>query len=264
MVISKMKAFGFTDAESKAYLSLLQHGPSTGYEVSKKSGIPKSKVYTVLYSLVQKGAVLLNEGESSSTYMAENPDDLLALLKSNIHRQLKDLESGFAPYKEAVDNSLLWSLSDYYAVLEKAKTLVRNAKESLLLQIWMDNLDEELENLILQKQKEGIKTLVILYDETEKYKTKLQKFYKHGFEDDKLTEFGKKWINLIVDKETMLYSTTQNLEGIHAIFTQNSSMVFFAYEYIMHDAYCLRLIDTLKDAVKDNFGEDMEKVRSVF
>lgn len=259
-----MKAFGFTDAESKAYLSLLQNGPSTGYEVSKKSGVPKSKVYTVLYSLVQKGAVLLNEGESSNTYMAENPDDLLTLLRSNINRQLKELELGFTPYRDVVDNSLLWSLSDYYAVLEKAKSLIKNAKESLLIQIWMDTMDEELEALIFQKQKEGLKTLVILYDETQKYKTKLNKFYKHGFEEDKLVEFGKKWINLIVDKETMLYSTTQNMEDIHAIFTQNSSMVFFAYEYIMHDAYCLRLIDILRDTLKDTFRDDMEKIRSVF
>ncbi len=47
-----LKNLNFTEYESKAYLALLQESPLTGYAVAKKSGVPRSKIYEVLESLV--------------------------------------------------------------------------------------------------------------------------------------------------------------------------------------------------------------------
>jgi hypothetical protein len=41
-------------------------------------------------------------------------------------------------------------------------------------------------------------------------------------------------------------------------------MVFFASEYVLHDAYCLRLIEKVGSDAKNAFGEDMEGIRDVF
>jgi sugar-specific transcriptional regulator TrmB len=45
---------GLTNFEARAYLSLLKQGNVTGYELSKDSGIPSSKIYSVLNHLVRK------------------------------------------------------------------------------------------------------------------------------------------------------------------------------------------------------------------
>ena len=50
-----LNKIGLTDAEAKVYLTLLKNGSASGYEASKFSAVPRSKIYNVLESLVMKG-----------------------------------------------------------------------------------------------------------------------------------------------------------------------------------------------------------------
>lgn len=72
MLVKKMKQFGYTESETNIYLSLVENGSMTGYEVSKKSGVPRSKVYNNLETLVKKGVVLVNKSEPK-IYSAISP-----------------------------------------------------------------------------------------------------------------------------------------------------------------------------------------------
>ena len=45
-----METIGLTSYEIKVYLSLLEHGSLTASDISKKSGVPYSKIYEVLNS----------------------------------------------------------------------------------------------------------------------------------------------------------------------------------------------------------------------
>ena len=40
--------FGLTSNAAKAYIALLKKNPSTGYEISTQTDIPRSAIYTVL------------------------------------------------------------------------------------------------------------------------------------------------------------------------------------------------------------------------
>ena len=50
--INLLNKTGLTDGEAKVYLALLQNGGSSGYEASKQAGVPRSKIYNLLESLV--------------------------------------------------------------------------------------------------------------------------------------------------------------------------------------------------------------------
>lgn len=39
-VLKELQKFGFSQYECKAYIGLLKHSPVTGYEISKRSGVP--------------------------------------------------------------------------------------------------------------------------------------------------------------------------------------------------------------------------------
>ena len=65
-----LNKIGFTDSEAKVYLVLLKNGGMTGYEASKYSAVPRSKIYNVLESLVMKGFILYSEEECSNRYAA--------------------------------------------------------------------------------------------------------------------------------------------------------------------------------------------------
>ena len=57
-MIAQLREFGFTESEAKVYVALLEGGAVSGYEASKLSGVARSKIYTILEALIQRGAVL--------------------------------------------------------------------------------------------------------------------------------------------------------------------------------------------------------------
>lgn len=59
-----VRKYGFNESEIKVYLTLINHEQMTGYEVSKLSGVARSKVYNVLENLIQKNMVLVNQTEN--------------------------------------------------------------------------------------------------------------------------------------------------------------------------------------------------------
>lgn len=67
-MIAQLREFGFTESEAKVYVALLEGGAVSGYEASKLSGVARSKIYTILEALIQRGAVLSSsDGARRST-----------------------------------------------------------------------------------------------------------------------------------------------------------------------------------------------------
>ncbi len=52
---------GLSQYEAKAYLALIRSGSVNGGTLSKKSGVPQSKIYEVLYKLAHKKFVSILE-----------------------------------------------------------------------------------------------------------------------------------------------------------------------------------------------------------
>lgn len=263
-IIDLLKQFNFTESEAKVYITLLQNGSCTGYEASKLSGVPRSKIYNILEILTNRGALVTSDGEKTVLYRAEPIERLTNLIKSNMVDSLNALEKEAQRFKEPIDDERIWHLADYKSIMNKCLEMVQKATDKVLVQIWIDDLDERLTECLNQKMETMDKVLVVLYDSSEKYHTNLKHFYKHGFEEEKIRDVGHRWITITCDGKEMTYALIRNSVVSEAIYTKNESLVFFADEYIYHDAYCLRLIKRLDTQVKKEFGEDMGGVRDVF
>jgi sugar-specific transcriptional regulator TrmB len=61
-VVEKLQRVGLTEYEAKAYLALLSTHLSTAMKVSGKSGVPRTKIYSVLEALERKGWVRIYSG----------------------------------------------------------------------------------------------------------------------------------------------------------------------------------------------------------
>jgi sugar-specific transcriptional regulator TrmB len=61
-VVEKLQRVGLAEYEAKAYLALLKTHLSTATKVSEKSGVPRTKIYSVLESLERKGWVRIYSG----------------------------------------------------------------------------------------------------------------------------------------------------------------------------------------------------------
>jgi sugar-specific transcriptional regulator TrmB len=61
-VVEKLQRVGLTQYEAKAYVALLNTHLNTATEVSEKSGVPRTKIYSVLEALKHKGWVRVYSG----------------------------------------------------------------------------------------------------------------------------------------------------------------------------------------------------------
>lgn len=258
------KLFGFNESETKVYLALIQHGPATGYEVSNLSGVPRSKVYPVLKKMVFRGTLVVAQGEKTHLYSALPLEQLVTLISGVMEDSLAELETAVRKLEKPYNDDRIWSLKEYQSIMNKCCHLISRSKSKILIQIWTNELNQRIERCINEKQSALRDVLVILYDENRRYDTRLQRFYSHGFERDKMIDAGCRWITVVSDGEEMIHATIFSEQTAEAIYTKNKNMVFFATEYVLHDAYCLRLIDKVGAQVRDTFGEDMQGIRDVF
>jgi sugar-specific transcriptional regulator TrmB len=263
-VFSLFKAFGFNESDVKVYMAFNRYGECTGYEVSKLSGVPRSKVYTVLNKLLSRGLIVVSEEEKTNRYKAAPGNQVITLLKNSINDDLSLLGEELRQTEKPKPDERIWHLKNYNSIKTKCLEMITRGKKELLIQIWMEDLDERLEQAIIEQQEKLERVLVVLYDTEKQYNTRLKKYYRHGFEYDKLIEAGCRWLTIASDKTEMVYATILSKNTVEAVFTKNHNMVFFANEYVLHDAYCLRLIEKINTQVKDIFGEDMEGIREVF
>ena len=76
-LLSSLVSLGLTEYEAKVYLALLKGSPANGYQLSKRTGVPRSMIYEALGRLHTRGAVLKSGDERSTLYRPVPPDDLL-------------------------------------------------------------------------------------------------------------------------------------------------------------------------------------------
>ena len=79
-VVEQLQAVGLSGYEAKAYTALVQAGcPLNGYEVAKRSGVPRSTVYEVLGKLVARSAAYeITDDAGAVEYVPLSPTMLLS------------------------------------------------------------------------------------------------------------------------------------------------------------------------------------------
>lgn len=90
--------FGLTDKEASVYLALMEMGPSSVTEVSKKTKITRTNGYHILNALVTKGLVSTYEEKSKMVFIAESPERLIVMLEE----QLKAMEDNVQRAKKVL------------------------------------------------------------------------------------------------------------------------------------------------------------------
>lgn len=262
-IIQLLKSFHFTESESKVYISLLQKGAGTGYEISKSSSVPRSKVYNILEMLMEKGCIVVSKQTNPVHYSAVPIDEFVENIKCNVEDRLSAVKEELSSYNQTMDLEKLWYIKGYNNIFNKCKHVLNEAKSEVYVQVWKDDIEQIIEEL------KGVEArldqvVIILYSSNHDYDVDLQHYYKHGFEEDKLRESGGRWVNIVVDSKEVIFGHIQNEKNAEVIWTQSTPMVFLAKENISHDAYCLKLIDALGEDAKHKFGGELKGIRSIF
>jgi len=123
-IIDDIKKAGLNEYEARAYYNLLFLGQGSAREVSKESGVPRTRVFDALASLESKG-LIEKINESPKIWRALNPDlGLRGFIESKVgvYKQLEDqLVSNLKEIKPAVKHEIA------------NKVYVRGGMESILV-----------------------------------------------------------------------------------------------------------------------------------
>jgi sugar-specific transcriptional regulator TrmB len=124
-VVEKLQQVGLTEYEAKAYLALLNTHLSTATKVSEKSGVPRTKIYSVLEALKHKGWVRVYSGVPL-LFKAVEPLAVFEKVKGDLE---KFLESVQTTLKEEVNEMCeKFVIKRFDIGLEGLKQEIRKAK----------------------------------------------------------------------------------------------------------------------------------------
>lgn len=160
-LIAALIRLGFSQYEAQAYTALVGQQPMNGSEVSKRAGMPPSKVYETLARLEAKGTVLVNHSEPIR-YSAVPHADVLASLREKFDADL-DTASAALDQLPATDGpGLVWSLHNKDAIDRSFIRVITGARASIFAGVWDEELDELGSHLEAASQR-GIETNVAIY-----------------------------------------------------------------------------------------------------
>jgi sugar-specific transcriptional regulator TrmB len=91
-VVEKLRQVGLTEYEAKVYLALLNTHLSTATKASEKSGVPRTKIYSVLEALKNKGWVRVYSGVPL-LFKAVAPRAVFEKVKGDLERFLESVQT---------------------------------------------------------------------------------------------------------------------------------------------------------------------------
>jgi Cd2+/Zn2+-exporting ATPase len=130
-LLDRLVRIGFTEYEAKVYLALLRENPANGYQLSKKSGVPRSMVYEALARLHSRGAVMETIEDRASLYRPLPPDVLLGQIQSEHTALIGELGPGLEALFTAPEEDHMWTLTNQHAILAYASQMIASVRQEI-------------------------------------------------------------------------------------------------------------------------------------
>jgi sugar-specific transcriptional regulator TrmB len=250
--IAALGELGFSTYEARTYLALLRQSPVTGYQLSKRSGIPRSRIYETLDRLVAKGyAVTLQAGPDDSVeYAPLAAKEFLVRLEEQFDDTLSTLEAEIATIETGEEPESIWNLRGQGPILDRARTMIERARESIYLVGWADVI-REVQAALTAAAGRGVRIVVISCGEID---LPVGSHYTHAFEEHIVCQ-GDSSINLVVDGIEVLVGETLPVDACRAAWSRNAGLVHITEEYIRHEVYVHKIIERLGESAAAELRE---------
>lgn len=249
-LINQLQNLNFTQYESRAYLSLLEQGNITGYELAKNSGIPASKIYQVLNKLMEKEVIIAVDSEPVK-YTPLPPNEVLSRLKGDYLDTVNDLDSKLDEIynKQKLSNNYIWNISGRETILRRVCEFIAEAKKQIFLSVWDEEV-EEIKEALIAANTQNIKISIVHYGEN---KLGIGTEFKHGREHQIRQQRGERRLAMEVDEEKVILCHFHDSGDSDAVWTTNKGLILLAKDYIIHDIYTIRIAEKFGEAANEIF-----------
>ena len=156
-----LQQLGFTGLEAEVYVYLLQHPPATGYRIAQGVGKTKANTYKALESLLSKGAVLVDDGESR-VWRAVPSEELLAHLGRSYSRAADRAAAALNGLGNREFDARVYQLHSREQALERARRMLARAQWVALVDL-DPTIVPELAPELEAAARRGVRVVVKLY-----------------------------------------------------------------------------------------------------
>ncbi len=241
---SNLVALGLTEYEAKIYLALLKESPANGYQLSKRTGVPRSMVYEALGRLHSRGAVLKSGDERTTIYRPLPPDQLLERHERH-HRQLLDnLQGGLTEIFDSHSEDALWTISGEAAIFAYAAQLIQKAGQEIYL-VMGDPALELLRKTILSTCDKGVSVGALLTGQGE---LTCDQVSYHPPEESEIQGLEHMLVVVVDGRECLIANLERDMT---ATVTTNKNLVLISRQFVWMELFAQRVYERLESAQLD-------------
>lgn len=232
MDYDKLKSLGFSQYEISCYLALAAHHPLNGSQLSRISGIARSRVYDVLRNMTRRGLVL-EAGDGK--YVPLPPEELLKRLQHEFATNLEALKQQLAGATHNAAYEYIWLIRGYDPVIAKAREMIAHARQEIYVRLFPESaqlLDGDL------KAAEG-RGVGIRYIAMASMPLHFDIQVLHPDSEDLIHTIGGRSFDIIVDKREALVGIFEQGKEEHSPinWTRNRWFVIANRDSLRHDFY---------------------------
>ncbi len=244
-VSSTLKALGLSTNAAQTFAALTTHPQATASFLCKETGIPDSKIYYALNELLRRDMVVVQNG---------NPNVYSALpaieAVSNLKRQLSDEHSKkleratslvtrleLLSEDAKVDGGveLAYIIKGLGRIMNKMKSLIDSAEREIVLLTASERVFEKMSESLAMAGRRGVKLNIAATPNVCK-----------GSRSEHL-EVGRllncECCLLIVDMRTMITVSNWMSENVHAVMTQDPTLITMSKSYFENPVCCPTIND---------------------
>lgn len=232
-LIERFEEIGFSKNEAKVYITLLKEPIINGYEISKKSGVPRSMVYAVIAKLVAKEAITELRTEPP-TYTPVPVKELVMNRKRQTEETLTFLEKELQVIEKPVEVNVIKHIEGRAKIIHAMQKLMQASKEEIWLSAWGEELDE-LSSSAEEQVKKGTTMYSLLFTDEETSSFGNAFFHRQYTASVEKNRMSQRLTITIQDNQEVLIAGFIDGQIPQAIQTTEPMLVLLAKEYIRHD-----------------------------
>jgi sugar-specific transcriptional regulator TrmB len=248
-LIERFEEIGFSKNEAKTYITLLKEPAINGYEISKKSGVPRSMVYAVIAKLVAKEAITELRTEPP-TYTPVPVKELVMNRKRQTEETLTYLEEELQVIEKPVEVNVIKHIEGRTQIIHAMQKLMKASNEEIWLSAWEEEL-EDLRSSAEELGNKGIEMYSLLFTNVETSSFGNAFYHRQYTASVEKNRMSQRLTIIIQDNQEVLIAGFVDGQIPQAIQTTEPMLVLLAKEYIRHDMMMKVVTDKLGN---DNFN----------
>ena len=256
-LLADLGDLGFTEYEAKIYLALLRENPANGYQLSKKTGVPRSMVYEALGRLHARGAVLKSGDERSTIYRPLPPEELLDRYDRRHQQLISGLRDNLLSLYDTNNEESLWTVSGREASFAYASKMIASSKNEVYL-VLDDAALEQLRAEIITAGERGVHIGALLTGVGELDRGQVS---YHPPAESELQGLDNMVVVVVDGKECLIADMNHEMT---ATVTTNRNLVLISRQFVWMELFAQRINERINPDLLDQLEETDSKILQSF